>query len=98
MGPLLMLIFKNQTLTVLENRLQEPGNQVLIKDKNTSNCKQLLLASGATPIGSTAVPPMMKQHIQESSYQFGDMIESTSFVFNRQTNTAKVRRTKPSRP
>jgi len=98
MGPLPTLSIKNQTLTVLENRLQEPGNQVLIKDKTTSNCKQLLLASGATPIGSTAVPPMKKQHRHESSYQPGDMIESTGLVFNRQINAAKVRRTKPSRP
>src|ERR1041385_6269516 len=98
MGPLPTLSIKNQTLTVLENRLQEPGNQTLIKGKNTSNCKQLLLASGATPIGSTAVPPMIKQHRHESSYQLGDMVESTGLVFNRKIKTAKVRRTKSSRP
>src|ERR1041385_1332247 len=98
MGPLPTLNIKNQTLTMLENRLQEPGNQVLVKDKTTSNCKQLLLASGATPIGSTAVPPMIKQHRHESSYQLGDMVESTGFVFNRQTKTTKVRRTKFGRP
>src|ERR1041385_3400340 len=98
MGPVPTLSIKHQTLTVLENRLQEPGNQVLSKDKTTRNCKQLLLASGATPIGSTAVPPMIKQHRHESSYQLGDMVESTGFVFNRQTKTTKVRRTKFSRP
>src|SRR3954468_21556794 len=58
MGPLPTLSIKNQTLTVLENRLQEPGNQVLIKDKTTSNCKQLLLPSGATPIGSAVAHPI----------------------------------------
>ena len=64
------------------------------KDRTTSNCKQLLLASGATPIGSTAVPPMIKSHRHESTYQLGDMVESTSLVFNRQIKPAKVRRTK----
>src|ERR1041385_2265082 len=98
MGPLSTLSIKNQTLTVLENRLQEPGNQTLIKGKTTSNCKQLLLASGATPIGSTSVPPMIKRHKHESSYQLGDMVESTSSLFNRQTRTTKVRRTKLGRP
>src|ERR1041385_2113518 len=98
MGPLPTLSIKNQTLTVLENRLQEPGNQKLIKDKTTSNCKQLLLAWGATPIGRTTVPPMIKRHRHESSYQLGDMVESTGFFFNRQTRTAKIRRTKLGRP
>ena len=82
MGPLPTLSIKNQTLRVLENRLQEPGNQVLVKDKTTSNCKQLLPASKATPIRSTAVPPVIKQHRHESSYQLGDMVESTGLVFN----------------
>src|ERR1041385_8254566 len=97
MGPLPTLSIKNQTLKVLENRLQEPGNQTLIKGKTTSNCKQLLLAWGATPIGSTAVPPMIKRHRHESSYQLGDMVESMGIFFNRQTRTAKVRRTQLGR-
>jgi len=97
MGPLPTLSINHQTLTVLENRLQNPDNQMIRKDKTTSNCKQLLVASGATPIGSTAVPPMIKSHRHESTYQLGDVVENTSLVFNRQIKPAKVRGTKFSR-
>src|SRR3954464_3818791 len=94
MSPLPTLSINQQTLTVLENRLQKTGNQVIRKDKTTSNYKQLLLASGATPIGCTAVPPMIKSHRHESAYQLGDMVESMSLVFNCQIKPAKVWRTK----
>src|ERR1041385_7223742 len=97
MCPLPTLSINHQTLTVLENRLQNPDNQMIRKDKTTSNCKQLLLASGATPIGSTTVPPMIKRHRHESSHQLGDMVESMGIFFNRQTRTAKVRRTQLGR-
>ena len=94
MGPLPTLSINHQTLIVLENRLQNSDNQMIRKDKNTSNCKQLLAASGATPIGSTAVPPMIKSHRHESTYQLGDVVENTSLVFNRQIKPTKVWRTK----
>ena len=67
------------------------------KDKTTRNCKQLLVASGTTPIESTAVPPMIKSHRHESTYQLGDVVENTSLVFNRQIKPTKVRGTKFSR-
>src|ERR1041385_4585791 len=97
MCPLPTLSINHQTLTVLENRLQKSDNQMIRKDKTTSNCKQLLVASGATPIGSTAVPPMIKSHRHESTYQLGDVAENTRLVFNRQIKPAKVPGTKFSR-
>src|SRR3954471_7310890 len=96
MGPLPTHNINHQTLTVLENRLQNPDNQMIRKDKTTSNCKQLLLALGATPIGSTAVPPMIKSHRHKSTHHLGDVVENTSLVFNRQIKPTKVRRTKLS--
>src|SRR3954469_14525795 len=67
------------------------------KEKTTSNCKQLLIASGATPIWSTVVLPMINSHKHESTYHLGDVVENTSLVFNRQIKPAKVRGTKFSR-
>src|SRR3954464_13745887 len=84
-------------LTVLEDRLQKSDNQTTRQDETTSNRKQLLAASGATPIGSTAVPPMIKSYRHESTHQPGDAVESTSLVFNRHIKPAKVWRTKFSR-
>ena len=54
MGPSPALGVNHQALAVLEDRLQ------IMKEKNetASNRERLLAASGATPIGSTVVPPM----------------------------------------
>jgi len=60
MGPPPLFSIKDQTLTVLEDRLQI-SNKLSKENKTVSNRTRLLTASGATPIGSTAVLPMKKQ-------------------------------------
>ena len=93
MGPLPTLSINHQALTVLEDRLQIQ----MRKDETASNREHLLTASGATPIGSTAVLPMIKLKRLESTHHRRNAVEGTGFVFNCQIETAKIGRTKFSR-
>ena len=76
MGPLLVLSINNQALTVLEDRLQIQTIKTMRKDETASNRERLLTASGATPIGSTAVPPVTEEAVQERSEEHTSELQS----------------------
>src|ERR1041385_7933628 len=67
--------------------------------KTTINRKHLLATSGATPIGSTAVPPMTKttQANRKQTHQPSYAVEKADFIFDGKIKTAQVRMTWSSR-